>query len=104
MAADRRARRRVRAATTAATLRTRRNVWTLAPDDESLHWYGRAVDAMRHKSIAEPTSWRYQAAIHEYVQARDPLWQPTDVLPPVADRNTFWNQCQHGSWFFLPWH
>ena len=33
---------------------------------------------------------------------RDPLARLNDNLP--ADRGTFRRQCQHGSWFFLPWH
>lgn len=88
----------------ARAARTRRNVWKLEPDDKTLFWYGRAVAAMKRKPIADPTSWRYQAAIHEYVRARDPLADTTDVLPSRADQRTFWTQCQHGSWYFLPWH
>ena len=29
---------------------------------------------------------------------------PTSPLPPESDREIYWNQCQHRSWFFLPWH
>jgi len=25
-------------------------------------------------------------------------------LPFDPDVEGFWNQCQHGSWYFLPWH
>lgn len=90
--------------TLTAGIRTRRNVWKLDPDDKTLLWYGEAVDAMKRKPIADPTSWRYQAAIHEYIRARDPLANNTDVLPSRADQRTFWTQCQHGSSYFLPWH
>ena len=24
--------------------------------------------------------------------------------PSLSHRRRFWNQCQHGSWYFLPWH
>jgi tyrosinase len=41
-----------------------------------------------------PMSWSYLAALHG--RLRD---------DGRVDRgNPAWNQCQHGSWFFLPWH
>jgi tyrosinase len=51
-----------------------------------------------------PPSWRYQAAIHDYLEGEDPLSTAGDVLPPKTEQKRFWRQCQHGSWFFLPWH
>jgi len=59
---------------------------------------------MRRLPLDDPKSWRYQAAIHEYVQEEDPLADPADQLPAAAEQKKFWNQCQHFSWFFLPWH
>jgi tyrosinase len=59
---------------------------------------------MRTRSLADPRSWRYQAAIHAYHRPSDPLASPADVLPSAAQQQRFWNQCQHFSWFFLPWH
>ncbi|MDP9343476.1 MAG: tyrosinase family protein [Actinomycetota bacterium] len=44
---------------------------------------------MRTKPRTDPTSWEYQAAIHGTYLAR-PLSQ--------------WNQCRHGSWYFVSWH
>jgi tyrosinase len=50
---------------------------------------------------------RFFGAIHGIDNG---LWQQlgylsrTDRMPSNADRNTYWNQCQHGSWYFLPWH
>jgi tyrosinase len=85
-------------------MRIRKNVWKLPAWDPILLWYARAVAEMQRRPIDDPTSWRYQAAIHEYVRARDPFADPADVLPPAAAQRRFWNQCQHGSWFFLPWH
>lgn len=84
--------------------RIRKNVWKLKPADKTLALYERAVAAMKAKPIADPTSWRYQAAIHEYRRASDPFAQRGDVLPPLAEQRRFWNQCQHGSWYFLSWH
>lgn len=85
-------------------LRTRRDVWKLAKWDDTLLWYAKAIREMQTRLIAEPTSWRYQAAIHDYVDGEDPLADPSDKLPSQAEQDRFWAQCQHHSWFFLPWH
>ena len=89
-------------------IRTRKNVFTLVDAQGQWHpdllWYTRAVTEMKKRPIADPTSWRYQAAIHDYVRQRDPLAQANDVLPAAAERQRFWGQCQHFSWFFLSWH
>lgn len=87
-----------------AEVRIRKDVWKLDEWDPILLWYAKAVAAMRLRPINDPTSWRYQAAIHEYRRNRDPYASPTDTLPSAADQERFWQQCQHGSWFFLPWH
>jgi tyrosinase len=84
--------------------RTRKDVGLLPPGDETLLWYARAVARMQALPLNDPLGWRYQAAIHEYRDGADPLANPGDVFPANADRNRFWNQCQHNSWFFLPWH
>lgn len=94
-------------------IRIRRNVARLPAGDPIITFYGRAVEEMRSKPIADPTSWRYQAAIHDYPppgsdlarrRAEDPFAVSTDVLPSNAEQTRFWKQCQHSSWFFLPWH
>ena len=84
--------------------RIRKNVWKLKPADKTMEWYERAVTVMKGKPIADPTSWRYQGAIHEYVRQIDPFAGPGDSMPSSAEQKKYWNQCQHGSWFFLPWH
>lgn len=67
----------------------RRNVWALPDGDETLAAYAAAVRAMRERDPDHPTSWVYQAAMHgTAAEPQAPLW----------------NGCQHGSWFFLPWH
>ncbi|MGH3794116.1 MAG: tyrosinase family protein [Pseudonocardiaceae bacterium] len=76
-----------------ADLFVRRNIWSLEgsdPWDEVTTGYAKAVAEMRGRPTDDPTSWSYQAAMH--ATYADP--------PPGAD----WNQCQHASWFFLPWH
>ena len=57
---------------------------------------------MQARPLDDPRSWRYQAAVHGYDRATDPLVHQSDRLP--ADQSAVWNQCQHNSWFFLPWH
>lgn len=73
-------------------VRIRRDVHKLPPGDKTLFWYEKAIQAMKKLPLSDVLSWRYQAAIHE-----------TDGVAPPAQRD-FWKQCQHSSWFFLPWH
>lgn len=84
--------------------RIRRNILSLRVDDPIVDFYGQAIGAMKAKGIADPLSWRYQAAIHDYIRSQDPFAAASDALPPAAEQTRFWRQCQHGSWFFLPWH
>ncbi|MBW8287153.1 tyrosinase family protein [Chromobacterium subtsugae] len=58
---------------------------------------------MKEKPLDDPLSWRFWGGIHGFDQT---LWQannywavgePTKAVP-------YWDQCQHGSWYFLPWH
>jgi tyrosinase len=65
------------------------DVWSLADNDPIITAYADAVAAMKLKPATDPTSWSYQAAIHG-----------TQVASPLPQ----WNQCRHGSWYFLPWH
>lgn len=88
----------------ATTVRIRKNVWKLPDWDPILDWYARAIADMQTRPMSDPTSWRYQAAIHDYSRGADPLAKSTDRLPSTSDQRTFWSQCQHGSWYFLPWH
>src|SRR5437764_1162757 len=87
-----------------AGVRERKDVWKLSEWDPILMWYARAIAKMQTRPIQDPTSWRYQAAIHDYISGADPLANQGDVLPSNADQLRFWRQCQHNSWFFLPWH
>jgi tyrosinase len=72
-----------------APVLVRRDIWSLAPDDPIVTAYAKAVKRMRERPADEPTSWSYQAAIHG-----------TETTPNEPG----WNECQHGTWFFLPWH
>jgi tyrosinase len=87
---------------------TRRNVWNLGGDwADPILWYARGVAAMKAKTLAEPISWRFYGAIHGF---NSQLWQrvgyydPSEKMPGAPDVKRFWLQCQHGSWYFLPWH
>lgn len=86
----------------------RRNVWELGSNwADSILWYARGVKAMRERPLADHLAWRFFGAIHGIDTG---VWQqlgylsPSDRMPSAADIATFWNQCQHGSWYFLPWH
>ncbi|MCK9921475.1 tyrosinase family protein [Frankia sp. AgPm24] len=70
-------------------------------------WYARGVAVMKALPIANPKSWRFLAAIHGFNQQ---LWtqrgylSASDQLPSSSVQSQFWAQCQHASWYFLPWH
>lgn len=67
----------------------RRDIWTLQPDDPIVTGYANGVKMLRERLPEVATSWIYQAAMHG-----------TEARP----QKPLWNQCQHGTWFFLPWH
>jgi tyrosinase len=75
-------------------MRTRKDIWKLSKIDPwhpDILWYAEAVNEMKKLPDSDPTSWVYQAAVHETSQRPNP-------------KPRFWTQCQHSSWFFLPWH
>jgi tyrosinase len=87
---------------------TRRNVYSLgATWAAPVLWYARAVKAMSARALDDPLSWRFFGAIHGFDST---VWEdlghlsPSDPLPSSADRARFWEQCQHQTWYFLPWH
>ena len=75
-------------------VRIRKSLHSLGPGDKTLSWYRRAVEELIKRPSGDPTSWRYMAAVHGVPQGIG--------TPPAAQG--FWDQCQHQSWFFLPWH
>ena len=58
--------------------------------DPVLDTYARGVDLMRALPETDPRSWLWAANTHGI---------PAGTRPRPA-----WNQCAHGSLFFLPWH
>ncbi|MEZ3160724.1 tyrosinase family protein [Microbacterium sp. BWT-B31] len=91
-----------------AVVRIRREVHALGPGwPDTLVWYAKAVRALRARPMSDPTSWLFLAAMHGI----DPqLWADADYIdgstapPTQAVQRTYWWQCQHQSWYFLPWH
>jgi len=88
--------------------RTRREIRSLGDTwNPTTLWYAKAVAAMLPQPIAQKQSWRYLAAMHNFNQQ---LWAglrylaPGEALPPASEQNKYWRQCQHQSWYFLPWH
>lgn len=76
-------------------IRIRRSVYSLPEGDETLVWYARAIDELlRNRPISDPTSWIWMACVHGQ--------HPAFPTPPNSAG--FWDQCQHQSWYFLPWH
>lgn len=86
---------------------TRKNVWELGGHwAEPILWYARGVKAMKERAFDEPTGWRFFGAMHGFEQT---MWGQVGYLNPGPLPNntaikTYWKQCQHGSWYFLPWH
>jgi tyrosinase len=97
---------------------TRANAWNDGGtfDNPDLLWYAKGVGAMQARSLDDPYSWWFFAAIHgQYVNPPEtgfPGWQfippppsvPTSPRPSQSVQDRYWDQCQHQSWYFLPWH
>jgi tyrosinase len=100
---------------------TRANAWNNGGtfDNPDLLWYAKGVGAMQARELSDPSSWWYFAAIHgEYVstyappETAFPGWGflpapppvPTSPQPSQSEQDQFWDQCQHQSWYFPPWH
>lgn len=80
---------------------------TGSPWSEELLWYARAVKAMQARPITDPTSWAYCAALHgisESIWIDDGITTRADLRALGSDYKAAMRQCQHGTWFFLPWH
>jgi tyrosinase len=91
---------------------TRSNAWinggSFSNDD--LLWYAKGVGVMMTRTLDDPSSWWFYAAIHgqsistQWGQLPIPPQVPTKPLPPPSVSAEYWDQCQHASWYFLPWH
>jgi tyrosinase len=83
---------------------TRESLIDLPPWDPTILWYARAISAMWDRDPIDPLSWQYQAGIHGYDTGTDPFADDGKPRPADAQQQLYWNQCQHFSWYFLPWH
>lgn len=89
-------------------IRVRREVRALGAGwSDTLLWYAKAVRTLRARPFTDPTSWRFVAAMHGWhpvVWQRFGVIAQDEAVPPDAVQSRFMNQCQHQTWFFLPWH
>jgi tyrosinase len=89
----------------ASKVRIRKSVFTLGKAGDDLDWYGKAVAELKKRPLSDSSGWRYLAAVHGYPgTAADPFATPGEKTPSNSEQQRFWNQCQHQSWYFLPWH
>jgi tyrosinase len=90
-------------------MHTRQNVWKLSsqPWPDTLLWYAKAVRELQSRPTSDLTSWTSLGAMHGFDKQ---LWiafgyiTASTALPSAADQAKYWKQCQHQSWYFLPWH
>lgn len=69
-------------------------------------WYAKAVGKLKERPFTDPTSWWFLAAMHGFHPV---VWTEfgfmDDQTPmPTPDLLELWAQCQHQTWYFLPWH
>ncbi len=88
--------------------RTRQEVRALGDTwNDTMSWYAKAVHELRGRPVTKKASWRYLAAMHDFDQA---AWinlgylAQGEALPKKPERDRYWSQCQHQTWYFLPWH
>ncbi len=85
--------------------------------NSDLLWYAKAVGVMKSRPVNDPTSWWFYAAMHgqklNKKQEGYPDWTFIEsipasanlgVLPSATQMSLYWDQCQHSTGFFLPWH
>lgn len=86
----------------------RKDVATLGAGwNKTLLNYALAMKALDALPLDNRNSWKFLGAIHGFdkdLWVEQRLMRETDPVPADLDNNTYGNQCQHGSWFFLSWH
>ena len=98
---------------------TRRNVWLNGGtfDNSDILWYATAIKEMQNRSLDDKSSWWFFAAMHgtsltfagvppsiDWANLTANPSVPITPMPSSAIVINYWNQCQHQSWYFLPWH
>lgn len=96
---------------------TRKNAWNQGGtfNNNDLIWYAKGVGVMQSKKLNDPNSWWFYAAMHSYYfnyYHSFPDWNyitespkvPATPMPSASIIGKYWEQCQHESWYFPPWH
>ena len=68
----------------------RENVADMDDNHPTIKSYHKAVKAMKKLKSTDPLSWTFQANMHG--------------VPQDRGDHAAWKWCQHGNWWFLPWH
>ena len=86
----------------------RKDVATLGPGwNKTLLNYALAMQALDELPLGNRNSWKFLGAMHGFDKG---LWVQQHLIaqaapvPPDLTNDTYGNQCQHASWFFLSWH
>lgn len=109
----------------------RKNGWiqNIDPSDQSkgnfrneeTYWYAVGVYFLQQIPISEPSSWWFYAAIHgqyltesakiknksKYLNWDNIAYINQDMIKDFPDESIqkkYWDQCQHGTWYFSAWH
>ena len=88
--------------------RVRKDVWGLGAGwSDTLEWYAKAVRTLQSRSLTDRTSWSVPGGYSRHASgrlARVRRDRGEHSASTAAVQRRFWNQCQHQSWYFLPWH
>ena len=75
--------------------------------NDTILWYAKGVGALQKRPITASDSWWFLGAMHGFhpvVWERFRFITNRTALPSNNVQTRFWEQCQHQSWYFLPWH
>jgi tyrosinase len=76
-------------------------------DNPLLRNYALAMRALDALPMTEPQSWKFLGAMHGFdrdLWTRAGVIDAHTVIPASLTDDTFGDQCQHSTWYFLPWH
>ena len=96
---------------------TRTNAWNNGGtfNNPILLWYAKGVGVMQSRQLNDTSSWWFFAAIHgqrigqsasfpDWTTLPSPPQVRTAPPPSQSDKDLYWDQCQHQTWYFAPWH
>ncbi|MDV2991188.1 MAG: hypothetical protein N4J56_000842 [Chroococcidiopsis sp. SAG 2025] len=73
------------------TIYIRENIYTFIQSPQKVAALRRGIQVMKSRPDTNPTSWIYQANMH-------------GIPSGETRRLTAWRTCQHGTFYFFPWH